>query len=194
MTNKPDVSAEVAKNLWETIKILGLINDRLALKAINEALLVNAAQPVAVQEATEPESEYDRMKRQKDTILLGERLKHCTCDECGASKADGWALYCVSCSEILRTTDDQAKITVEQIEKAELRLLLNRRRTNSLEGDPNFYDGVRWAESICTSTAPAAPTDPLKATAGDMEIYRSIAQQAAPKAGRTCADAEAKKE
>ena len=43
MTNKPDVSLEVAKNLWEMIKILGLSNDRLALKAINEALLANAA-------------------------------------------------------------------------------------------------------------------------------------------------------
>lgn len=139
-----------------------------------EALLASP-QPVAVQEATEPESEYDRMKRQKDTILLGERLKHCTCDECGASKADGWALYCVSCSEILRTTDEQAKISVEQIEKAELRLLLNRRRTQSLEGDPNFYDGVRWAESICTSTAQAAPTEPpAQAEITDAEILDVI--------------------
>ena len=37
-------------------------------------------------------------------------------------------------------------IPLEQIEKAELLLLLERRRTNSSEGDPNFFDGVRWAE------------------------------------------------
>lgn len=79
--------------------------DELARKHLNSfttksdvrALVRAALSANAGSQQGEPVDEYGRLKAQYDRLKAKEYNRHCTCDECGKSKADGWALYCVTC-------------------------------------------------------------------------------------------------
>lgn len=81
----------------------------------------HAGIPVGKSYGAKPsEVEYDRLKKQKDLILLREQMKHCKCDECGHSKAEGLALYCASCAEkFFVASPEAAPAAIQRIDSIE---------------------------------------------------------------------------
>lgn len=136
--------------------------DRAALAAPSEAT------------AVEPADEYDCMKAQKDKIVLRDRLKHCTCDECGKKKSDGWALYCVECSGKFYAP----AATTSPLNDRQISFGLNSNLEDPSDDEAHGFEvGVRFAEWMhrnAIATMAAEPVAPQASVVPGGPVYAVV--------------------